>query len=145
MKLVTLALSAVALMAATPATAQEMPLKPAEYVEISSIHIEDGHSLEYANHLANIWRKGQDFAVQQGWITGYEILANTYGREGEPDIYLLTRFVEWEDAAEGERRQKLYEQHMQSTQAQMQAASADRAKYRRQGSSMLLRRLVWRK
>ena len=102
------------------------------------------HALDYANHLAGLWRKGQDYAMQQGWITGYEILTNENPRDGEPDVYLLTRFTSFADTAEGERRNAMYLKHMASTEAQMQSASGDRAKYRKQMSSMLLRRVTIR-
>ena len=149
MKSVRLAvLAAGALLVATtvPALAQSAwPTKPAEYVEVSGIEVDDGHGLDYANHLAGQWRKGQDYAMQQGWITGYEILTNEYARDGEPDIYLLTRFTSFADPAEGERRDAMYLKHMAATTAQMQASSGDRAKYRKQKGSMLLRRQVWSK
>ena len=142
------AFAAVSLAFTAPFAAQAQsawPTKPAEYVEVSGIEVDDGHSLDYANHLAGQWRKGQDYAMQQGWITGYEILTNEHARDGEPDIYLLTRFTNFADSAEGERRDAMYLKHMAATTAQMQAASGDRAKYRKQKGSMLLRRQVWTK
>lgn len=144
MKTLALALASAALAFATPAVAQEFPLQAAEYVDVSGIHIDDGHSYDYAMHLATIWRSGQDFAVEQGWITGYEILINTYPREGEPDVYLLTRFTEWASSEEDDQRQIMYQQHMQQTLSEMEAASGERAQYRQQGSDMLLRRMVWK-
>ena len=149
MKSVRLAASAAtALLFAAPLAVQAQsawPTKPAEYVEVSGIEVDDGHGLDYANHLAGQWRKGQDYAMQQGWITGYEILTNEHARDGEPDIYLLTRFTSFADAAEGERRNAMYLKHMAATTAQMQTQSGDRAKYRKQKGSMLLRRQVWAK
>mgnify|MGYP001248735169 CR=1 FL=1 len=142
------ALAATALLFTAPLAVEAQsayPIKPAEYVEVSGIAIDDGHALDYANHLAGLWRKGQDYAMQQGWITGYEILTNENPRDGEPDVYLLTRFTSFADTAEGERRNAMYLKHMASTEAQMQSASGDRAKYRKQMSSMLLRRQVWAK
>ena len=142
------AFAAVSLAFTAPFAAQAQsawPTKPAEYVEVSGIEVDDGHGLDYANHLAGQWRKGQDYAMQQGWITGYEILTNEHARDGEPDIYLLTRFTNFADAAEGERLDAMYLKHMAATTAQMQAASGDRAKYRKQKGSMLLRRQVWAK
>ena len=142
------AFAAVSLAFTAPFAAQAQsawPTKPAEYVEVSGIEVDDGHGLDYANHLAGQWRKGQDYAMQQGWITGYEILTNEHARDGEPDIYLLTRFTNFADSAEGERRDAMYLKHMAATTAQMQAASGDRAKYRKQKGSMLLRRQVWTK
>lgn len=131
---------------ATPAAADDpWPNEPGDYVEVSSIQVDDGNDLTYMNHLAGAWRKGQDFAKSQGWISGYEILANVNRRAGEPDYYLVTRFPRFADKAEEEKRDAAYFAHMQSTVAQMQAGSADRAKYRRQLGSQLLRALEWKK
>lgn len=124
--------------------ADEYPLVEGDYMTVDGISIDDGHDFEYAKHLAGIWRKSEDFAVKQGWITGYEILENVHRRAGEPDIYLVTRFARFADVAEAERRDKAYQEFMKSTFAQMQAESAERAKYRHQTGSMLLRELKFR-
>ncbi len=118
-------------------------MEPAEYVEVSAIHIDDGYALTYANHLASIWRASQDYALEQGWIIGYEILTNTYAREGEPDLYLLTRFEQMETPEEGEARGRQFREQMSRTISEMQEESAGRAQYRTLGSEMLLRRMVW--
>ena len=140
--------AAASLMLAMPqaASAQsEFPLEGAGWVEVSGIHIDDGHNLDYANHLAGMWRKGQDFAKAQGWITDYQVLTNVNPREGEPDVYLMTWFPAFATKQEEERRDELYRQHMAMTDSQMEAASGKRADYRKVGSSMLLRQQTWRK
>ncbi|MGV3510428.1 MAG: hypothetical protein ACO1OX_00345 [Novosphingobium sp.] len=137
-------LPALALGLATPLAAQEYPVIPGDYVSVSMISVEDGHDLEYANHLAGMWRKGQDFAVKQGWITGYEIQTNEYKRPGEPDFFLVTRFAKFTDPAQEDAREKAYNAYMATTAAQMQAASGERAKYRKVMGSMLLRTWKWR-
>ncbi len=131
---------------AIPAAAQdEYPLVGGDWVEVSAIEISDGHALDYANHLSGMWRKGQDFAVAQGWITSYEILANVYPRKGEADLFLITRFSKFTDEAENERRGKAYRAMMKSTIADMQKSSGDRAEYRTLAGSELLQELKWRK
>jgi len=139
-----LAALSLAVMPFAVAHADEYPLVPGDYVQVDSISIDDGHDLDYAKHLAGIWRKTEDFALKQGWITGYEILANENRRAGEPDIYLVTRFSHFADNAEGEKREKAFQAYFQTTIAQEQAASGDRAKYRHQTGSMLLRVLKFR-
>lgn len=132
--------------AAVPANAaDEWPVVPGDYVSISMITVDDGHDLEYANHLAGQWRKGQDYAKAQGWITGYEILTNEYPRAGEPHYYLITRFAKFADPAEEKKRDDAYRSYMQATSAQMEAASADRSRYRHLMGSMLLRSWNWAK
>jgi hypothetical protein len=140
------ALAALALTCAVPAAAlaQQIPVVPGDYVSVSSIAVDDGHDLEYINHLAGLWRKGQDFAVKQGWITGYEILTNEFKRQGEPDYYLITRFAKFADPAEEQKREDAYNAYMATTNEQMQAGSADRSKYRHQMGTMLMRSWKWR-
>lgn len=140
------AMAAVALACAAPVavSAQQYPVVPGDYVSVSMISVDDGHDLEYINHLAGMWRKGQDFALKQGWITGYEILTNEFKRAGEPDYYLITRFAKFADPAEEQKREDAYTAYMATTNTQLQAASADRAKYRHQMGSTLMRSWKWR-
>ena len=144
MKCVNIALAAAALGLAAPVVADDhMPMKPAEYVEFTGIHIDDGHGLEYARHLAGQWRKSNDFAMSQGWISGYEILLNVHARSGEPDVYLLVRFEEMATPEQMRERTAAYRAHMEASMEEMEAGSAARSEYRTIGSEMLLRRMVW--
>ena len=137
--------AAAAIAFSNPALAQDAyPVNPGDYVEVSMISVDDGHDLDYLNYLAGTWRKNQDFAVAQGWISSYEILSNENRRPGEPDLYLVTRFKAFADPAEAKRRDDAYRAFSNTTDEQMQAASADRAKYRHQLGSQLLRAWVWK-
>ena len=138
--------ASISLACALPAMAQDdYPMDQGDYVELSAITIEDGHTLDYLNHLSGMWKRGQDFARSQGWITSYEVLANAYPRKGEPDLYLLVRMPRFADAAEDQKRDKAYREFMQRSVAQMQAESGERAKYRQLSGAMLLRELRFRK
>lgn len=141
-----LAAASLAFAFAAPALADDpWPVDTGDYVEVSMISVDDGADLQYMTHLSGQWRKGQDFAKSQGWISGYEILINQNKRPGEPDYYLITRFPRFADKAEEKKRDDAYFAYMQSTTAAMQAGSAERSKYRRQMGSQLLRALVWKK
>ena len=145
MKSVRLVFAAAALAFAAPAVqAQEYPVVPGDFVEISMIKVDDGHDLEYANHLAGQWRKGQDYAKAQGWITNYQIWTNSNAREDEADVYLVTWFPRMETPQEVEARSKMYNDYMKTTTAQAQAASGKRATYRKLAGSMLFRNQTWR-
>ncbi len=62
-----LAAASLAFVFATPALADDpWPSETGDYVEVSMISVDDGHDLDYMNHLAGAWRKGQDFAKAQG-------------------------------------------------------------------------------
>ncbi|MBY6015590.1 hypothetical protein KUV75_11840 [Qipengyuania gaetbuli] len=140
-------LAAGALLVAMPqaAVAQDhYPLKGADWIEVTGISLEEGGGLQYANWLASEWRKRMDYAVSQGWIESYEIWSNTHARQGEPDMWLLTRFDDFESNDEFEARNKQMRAYMQRNIQQLQAESGDRAKYRTVLGDVLIKRLVWR-
>ncbi|MCB2076828.1 MAG: hypothetical protein KDE55_03910 [Novosphingobium sp.] len=141
-----IAAASLALTMTTPAFADDgWPIDPGDYVEMAMIKVDDGHSLDYANHLAGMWRNSQDFAKSKGWISNYQIWVNTFAREDEADVYLVTWFPKMADAAEEMRRDKEYEAHMKMTATQMQAASGKRAEYRHLAGSQLFRVYNWKK
>jgi hypothetical protein len=138
------ALGAVSLAFAAPAAAQsEWPVEPGDFVEVSMIDIDDGHSLEYAQHLAGEWRKSSDYAKSQGWSTNYQIWTNEFPRAGEAEIWLVTWFPMMADKAEALRREKLFNDYMATTAAKQEAASGKRATYRKLAGSLLMRNQTW--
>jgi len=137
--------ASLALAWSVPTMAQTDPFIGGDYVEVASVTIDDGHYLDYATFLATTWREQQEFALKQGWITSYEVLANTHKRPGEPDLILVTRYVALPSGAEGDRRNKLFLAHVSATDATMEAASGDRAKYRHVTGSQLWQVLAFRK
>ncbi|MBS3927633.1 MAG: hypothetical protein KGZ65_03430 [Sphingomonadales bacterium] len=129
---------------ASPVAAQNDPLVPGEYVEVGSITIDDGHYMDYANFLAGTWKSRMEYAKSQGWITGYEVLANVNKRPGEPDLILVTRFKSMPDSAEQQKRDSTMRAYLKQTDSQLEAASGERAKYRKQLGSQLWQVLGFR-
>jgi hypothetical protein len=127
-----------ALGVSAPAVAQNVPLGFGDYVEITSVSIDDGHEVDYANFLATKWKAQEEFAKSQGWITGYEILANPWKRTGEADLYLVVRYPTLPDAKEMAKRDQIMHDHVKMDDTQMDADSATRAKYRHVTGSELL-------
>jgi hypothetical protein len=144
MKIMFYAAAALGLALATPAVAQNFPLIGGDYVEVTAVTIDDGHSLDYAQFLAGYWKSQEEYAKSQGWTTGFEILSNVDKRKGEPDLYLVRRFKNFADGAEGERRAAMVREHVKQSDAQMEAASGDRAKYRHIDGTQLLQVLTFK-
>ena len=136
--------ASLALAWSVPGMAQTSPFVPGDYVEVSSISVDDGHGLEYAQFLASQWRGRQDFAVKQGWIDSYEVLGNVNSRAGEPDLILVVRYKSMPSAAEQMKRDDAMRAYNKQTDAQMDAASGDRAKYRHQMGSQLWQELKFK-
>ena len=134
----------IALIISSPAASQNSPFTSGDYEEVAMIDVMDGGGLEYANYLATTWRKNQEYAKSKGWITGYQVLSNVHDRPGEPDLYLVTSFTSMPDAVEDEKRAVAYREFMKQSDAQMAAASGDRAKYRTVMGSFLLRQMKFK-
>lgn len=142
MKIIKTALAAatiaLAIPATTPAFAQEFPLEAGEYAQFNGIYVTDGGDYKYAEWLAGEWKNFQDYALSQGWITGYKIFYNVNPRDGEPTMYLMTSFASMPDAAEQERRNAAFDAWAKKTSEQQIAESGNRAEYRTVKSSILL-------
>ena len=130
---------------AVPAAAQDDPFIGGDYVEVTGVSIDDGHYLDYATFLAGYYRSQEQYAVSQGWQTSWELLSNVHKRKGEPDLYLIRRYKSLPDGVEGDRRSTMIRDHVKMTDAQMQAASGGRAKFRHVDSSQLLQVMKMRK
>nr|WP_315471615.1 hypothetical protein [uncultured Sphingorhabdus sp.] len=73
------------------------------------------------------------------------MLQNVHKRPGEPDLYLIRRYKNLVDGAEFDRRAALVRDKVKMTEAQMQSASGDRAKFRQVQGTTLMQALKLRK
>ena len=126
------------------ALAEEWPLVPGDYWEVTGIDIHDGGGYKYANWLATEWRKLLDFSKSKGWIKDYMILSNVHSRSDEADLYLVTVFESMPDSEESQRRSKEYLEWQTKSIEKMQEESGNRADYRTVMSDSLLRVLNFR-
>lgn len=127
------------------AVAQEFPLVAGDYTSVSGVFVEDGGTLAYAKHLAGAWAKEQEFAKSRGWISDYKIYFNVDARDGEPNIYLTSTYRDIPNGADSERRNKEWAAWSKKSDAQMDAESGDRAKYRKLRGTMMLQEFTIRK
>jgi len=138
------ALTVAALLVSAPAAAQEWPMVPGDYWEVTGIDIKDGGGLKYAEWLASEWKSNMEFSKSKGWIKDYKIFSNVYGRANEPDIYLITVSESIVSAADGQKRAEEFRAWKKKTIAQMQSESGNRAEYREVMSDSLLQELKFR-
>ena len=124
--------------------ANDWPMVPGDFWEVTGVHLKDGGALTYATFLASEWKADQEFAKSKGWIKGYMVLSNAYGRKGEPDLYLVVVSERLPSGAEGEKRSDEYIAWKKKTTAQMQKESGNRLEVRELGSSSLLQELKFR-
>jgi len=141
---VLVALGAASIAFASPAVAQDYPLKNGNFWNVAEITIDDGHFGDYADHLAGNYRKTQDFAKSKGWIKDYYILANVNKRADEPDLYLVTITDHITTPAEDEAREKEFNAFLNTSARQGDKESGARAKFRKLGGNFLLQELRYK-
>ena len=134
-----------ALALASPAAAQNSPFDYGDLTDVTGIDILDGGGMEYSNYLAREWRKNQEFAKSQGWISDYKVYSNMYPREGEADLYLMVTYAKMPDAIEAKRRDDAYRAYMKKNDTQMATESGNRGKFRKVMSQMLLGEMKFKK
>lgn len=139
------ALGAATMLLTTPASAQEIPIIPGDYWEVTEIDVNDGQFGAYADYLATQWRKSQEFSKSKGWIKDYHVFGTVNARAGEPDLYLVTVYERQPTAAEQMAREKEFNAFMQQDSRQQGAAFAGRGPMRKVGGSMLMQMLKFRK
>jgi hypothetical protein len=138
----TMAACACALMLAAPAFAQDRAARLGPVWSVGMIEVQPGQGQAYLRWLNDVWRSNQEFAKQQGWLLDYHILSNTDPRDGEPDLYLITKYSDEPTAAEIERRDAIMLRRMQTTPQGAAEQSAARSTMRRQMGSMTLREML---
>ena len=129
----------------TRALANEWPMVPGDFYEMTGVNLKDGGALAYANFLATEWKTNQEFAKSKGWIKSYMVLGNAYPRKGEPDLYLIVISERLPSGPEADKRDDEYMAWKKKTQAQMQKESGNRLEIREIGSNSLLQELKFRK
>ncbi|GAA3996604.1 hypothetical protein [Sphingomonas humi] len=131
-------------LAPTAASAQASSYAPGNFWSVQGIYIEPGQFENYMDFVADRYRRNQDFAKSQGWISGYRILVNVNKRMDEPDLYLITEFARIPDAKEQMDRDAAMEKNLRETTRQAEQASGQRVSMRKLGSNILMQELTLR-
>jgi len=129
----------------TRALANDWPMVPGDFYEVTGVQLKDGGALSYATFLATEWKADQEFAKSKGWIKSYMVLANAYPRKGEPDLYLVVISERLPTGSESDQRDDEYVAWKKKTQAQMQKESGNRLEIRDLSGNFLFQELKFRK
>lgn len=107
-----------------PVLAQASSYTPGSFWDVTGIKLTEGGGEKYLDWVATEWKKQQEFAKSKGWIEDYQVLANAYPREGEPDIFLMIKYKSVPDAAEQARRNTAFQEFVKMDPHQAEAQMA---------------------
>lgn len=144
MRTLLIAAATLAVLATTPAIAQQSSYKLGSLWNASRIDVEDGQYENYMDYVTKTWIPLMEFQKSQGWISDYHVLDNMNLRDGEPELILITRFTDYPSVAELDRRNQIINQRLQLDDHSSDAASGQRTKMRKLMGNVMYRELLKR-
>ena len=102
MKLMKSIIVATALLAASPAIAQDSSYTPGTVWESSYIKVLPGQFENYMDYLATTWKRVQELGKKEGAIVSYHVLSTNNARQGEPDLILIVEYKDYRTTAQQE-------------------------------------------
>jgi hypothetical protein len=96
----------------------------------------------YLNDLNGLWRIFLEQQIKDGNTVSYRIIQNAFGRDGEPDLILITEHPNW---AAFDLSNEYYEKltvKLQGSLDNSRTANLDRGKLRRLGSNSVYREII---
>ena len=115
---------------ATPAMAQELPVKNGSVWVASRIDTLPGQMPAYLDYLATEWKKQNEFLKAEGVLLSYRVLRTNHARNGEPDLILLLEYKDHASNAQQEAITKKLEAAMRRDARQGAAGNLEREKIR---------------
>jgi squalene cyclase len=115
---------------ATPAMAQELPVKNGSVWVASRIDTLPGQMPAYLDYLSTEWKKQNEFLKAEGVLLSYRVLRTNFARNGEPDLILLLEYKDYVPNAQQEAITKRLEAAMRRDARQGAAGNLEREKIR---------------
>ena len=141
-----LAILACASIYSLPASAQDhdQNWENGNVIATTGVHIEPGMMNAYINDLRGLWRVYLDQQIKDGNVVSYRILANSFPRDGEPDLILITEHANW---AAFDLSSEYYDdltKKLQGSLDKSREASIDRGKLRRLGGNSVYQEIKFK-
>ena len=121
---------AAALLAASPAIAQDSSYTPGTVWESSYIKVLPGQFENYMDYLATTWKKVQELGKREGAVVSYHVLSTNNARQGEPDLILIVQYKDYRTTAQQEALRKKVNAMLAQDDRTATAASAARGPMR---------------
>jgi len=104
-------------------------------IATTSVHLEPGSMNAYINDLNGLWRVFLEQQIKDGNVVSYRIIQNSFPRDKEPDLILITEHPNW---AAFDLSNEYFEDLTKKLQGSLdnaRDATLDRGKLRRLGSN----------
>lgn len=113
-------------------------------IATTQVHTEPGMFNAYINDLRGLWRVFLDQQIKDGNVVSYRMLANSFPRDGEPDLILVTEHPNW---AAFDLSAEYFEDLTKRLQGSLEAsreANLDRGELRRLGGNAVYQEIKFK-
>lgn len=114
-------------------------------IATSGVHLEPGALNAYINDLHGLWRVFLDQQIKDGNVVSYRIIQNSYPRDGEPDLILITEHPNWAAFDVSNEYFENLTKKLQGSLDNARNATLDRGKLRRLGGNSVYQEIKFKK
>ncbi len=135
-----------AAMFSVPATAQDHDRnwENGNVIATTQVFTEPGMFNAYINDLRGLWRVFLDQQIEDGNVVSYRMLVNSFNRDDEPDLILITEHPNW---AAFDLSSVYFEELTEKLQGSLdnaRNATLDRGKLRRLGGNAVYQEIKFK-
>jgi len=98
----------------------------------------------YINDLRGLWRVFLDQQIKDGNVVSYRMLVNSFDRDGEPNLILITEHPNWAAFDLSNEYFENLTKKLQGSMDESRQASLDRGKLRRLGGNSVYQEIKFK-
>ena len=133
-------------MFSVPAAAQynDLNWKNGNVIATTQVFTEPGMFNAYINDLRGLWRVFLDQQIEDGNVVSYRMLVNSFARDGEPDLLLITEHPNWAAFDLSSEYFDELTEKLQGSLAKARDATIERGKLRRLGGNAVYQEIKFK-
>ncbi len=133
-------------MFSVPATAQDNDRnwENGNVIATTQVFTEPGMFNAYINDLRGLWRVFLDQQIEDGNVVSYHMYVNTFNRDGEPNLILLTEHPNWAAFDLSSEYFDALTEKLQGSLTKARDASIERGKLRRLGGNSVYQEIKFK-
>ena len=113
-------------------------------IATTQVFTDPGMFNAYINDLRGLWRVFLDQQIEDGNVVSYRMLVNSFARDGEPDLLLITEHPNWAAFDLSSEYFDALTEKLQGSLAKARDASIERGKLRRLGGNSVYQEIKFK-
>lgn len=111
---------------------------------MTEVHTEPGMFNAYINDLKGLWRVFLDQQIKDGNVVSYRLLVNSFARDKEPNLLLITEYANWAAFDLGNEYFEAITKKLQGSLDNARDATLERGELRRLGGNSVYQEITFK-